>query len=103
MTEDNKNTDKQCDIHVVNNSVFDCEKCGKIDKGGGIGGWSVNTKLWNRTLLNNGYTLKNKHGTLLGMLCIDCFEDMLGRKLNENDFTDTIDNKTSSVVQKYYY
>jgi len=86
----------------VRRRLFDCERCGNEEKGGGIGGWSVNGKLWNETMLANGYTKMSKHGSVKGMICIDCFEKMLGRKLNKDDFTDTFDNKTSSVVKKYF-
>jgi hypothetical protein len=34
MTEDNKNTEKQCDIHVVSNTEGKllCEDCNKVDR-----------------------------------------------------------------------
>jgi len=82
--------------------MFDCDKCGSPDKGGGIGGWSVNTKLWNKTMFENGYIKKNSRGHAKGMICIDCFEEMLGRKINKNEFTNTLDNKTNKIIQKYY-
>lgn len=86
----------------VRRSIFDCERCGAVDEGGGIGGWSVNTELWNETMLANGYADKSESGSVKGMICIDCFEKMLGRKLNKADFTNTGDNRTSAVVQKYF-
>lgn len=70
--------------------------------GGGIGGWSVHTELWNEVMFSNGYTKKNEVGSAKGMICIKCFEEMLGRKLTENDFTNTQDNRTSKVVQQYF-
>lgn len=72
--------------------IFDCDICGSEDLGGGIGGWSVDTKLWNEVMNKNSKAI----------VCIYCFEKILGRKLTKYDFTDTIDNKTNIVVQKYF-
>lgn len=79
--------------------IFDCDKCNQPDNGGGIGGWSVHVQLWNKVMFYSGYIDKTDLGTAKGMICIDCFEKMLGRTLDKRDFTNTIDNKTNSIVQ----
>jgi len=67
-----------------------CEDCGRYywAEGGGIGGWGVETDLW------------QKFGNGKGHLCIGCFEKRLGRRLTKIDFSNTVDNQTNSEVQK---
>jgi hypothetical protein len=70
------------------NNHFDCNICGIHDEGGGIGGWSVDNELWKSTMGDKSKMI----------VCISCFEKILGRKLSKKDFTDTEDNKTNLQV-----
>lgn len=63
-----------------------CGLCGRADDGGGIGGWSVFKELWEQA------------GIGKQMMCMPCFEESLGRKLNAKDFTATTDNATNRHV-----
>lgn len=66
--------------------IFRCDECNEPDTSQGIGGWGVNTELWN--LYGNGKK----------MLCMPCFEKRLGRNLTASDFSNTMDNRTNQNV-----
>jgi hypothetical protein len=79
---------------------FDCKICNLPDLGEGIGGWSIDSDLWNNTIICNANKLNNISTEMI--ICIDCFEKLLGRKLTKSDFTYTIDNITNNEVRRYF-
>lgn len=74
----------------VRQSIFRCDVCGYDDKDCGIGGWSVTNELW------------SKYGNGKGMMCMNCFEKKLGRKLSAKDFTATMDNHSHKKVKEIF-
>ena len=81
---------KNSENSVEKNPNFNCDNCDNPEDGGGIGGWSVHTWLW------------NKFGNGKGILCIPCFEKRLVRKLTHKDFSGTMDNHTNKNVQRIF-
>lgn len=79
---------------------FDCQICNLPDLGGGIGGWSIDSDLWNDTIIYN--VNKFNDISIEMIVCINCFEKMLGRKLTKTDFTYTLDNITNNEVKRYF-
>jgi hypothetical protein len=68
----------------VSNLFFCCHDCDDDD----IEYYMVQNDLW------------EKYGCGLGMLCIDCLEERIGRKLTVEDFTDCNANDECDFVQE---
>jgi hypothetical protein len=66
---------------------FMCHECGYKDRDGGIGGWGVRCELW------------KAFGNGKGMMCIDCFETKMGRKITAKDLSSTLDNRSHHRIQ----
>lgn len=46
----------------------------------------VHNELWNKVCLDNNISIKS-------LVCKNCFEKLLGRKLREDDLTDCLNNR----------
>ena len=76
----------------MSRSVFDCKRC-RVNTSKLKEYYALKDEIWN-SVVDRWRMPKDRHGQA-GMLCIRCFESLLGRPLTSSDFLDCEINHTN--------